>query len=57
VIHTDVERGFIRVEVYSVEDLLELKSEKMIKEAGRLRVEGKNYIMKDGDICHFLFNV
>ncbi len=57
VIHTDFERGFIRVEVYSVEDLLELKSEKMIKEAGRLRVEGKNYIMKDGDICHFLFNV
>ncbi len=57
VIHTDFERGFIRVEVYSVEDLLELKSEKMIKEAGRLRVEGKNYSMKDGDICHFLFNV
>lgn len=57
VIHTDFERGFIRVEVYSVDDLLELKSEKAIKEAGRMRIEGKNYVMRDGDICHFLFNV
>jgi GTP-binding protein YchF len=57
VIHSDFERGFIRVEVYSVDDLVELKSEKAIREAGKLRVEGKQYIMKDGDVCHFLFNV
>jgi ribosome-binding ATPase len=57
VIHTDFERGFIRAEVYSFEDLLEYKSEKSIKEAGKLRVEGKDYVMKDGDIVHFLFNV
>jgi len=56
-IHTDFERGFIRVECYSVEDLVELKSEKAIKEKGRMRVEGKEYVMRDGDIAHFLFNV
>ncbi|QDT37351.1 redox-regulated ATPase YchF [Stratiformator vulcanicus] len=57
VIHTDFQRGFIRVEVYSVDDLEELKSEKAIREAGRMRVEGKSYSMRDGDVCHFLFNV
>ena len=57
VIHTDFERGFIRAEVYSYDDLLEYKSEKAIKEAGKLRVEGKEYVMQDGDIVHFLFNV
>ena len=57
VIHGDFERGFIRVEVYSVDDLNELGSEKAIREAGRLRVEGKEYKMRDGDVCHFLFNV
>jgi ribosome-binding ATPase len=57
VIHTDFERGFIRAEVYGYADLLEYKSEKKIKEAGKLRVEGKNYVMQDGDIVHFLFNV
>ncbi len=57
VIHTDFERGFIRVEVYSVTDLEELKTEKAIKEAGKMRVEGKDYVMQDGDVCHFLFNV
>ena len=57
VIHSDFERGFIRAEVFSVDDLEQLKSEKAIKEAGKLRVEGKSYIMQDGDICHFLFNV
>jgi hypothetical protein len=57
VIHTDFERGFIRAEVYSVADLTELKSEKAIKEAGRMRVEGKEYVMHDADVCHFLFNV
>ena len=57
VIHTDFERGFIRAEVYSVDDLDELGSEKAIREAGRLRIEGKDYVMRDGDVCHFLFNV
>ncbi|TWT88664.1 Ribosome-binding ATPase YchF [Pseudobythopirellula maris] len=57
VIHTDFERGFIRAEVYSVDDLTELKSEKAIRDAGKMRVEGKSYTMHDGDVCHFLFNV
>ncbi|MEM9064535.1 MAG: redox-regulated ATPase YchF [Planctomycetota bacterium] len=57
VIHTDFERGFIRAEVFGVDDLDELKSEKAIREAGRMRVEGKDYVMQDGDVCHFLFNV
>ncbi|HYE01695.1 MAG TPA: redox-regulated ATPase YchF [Phycisphaerales bacterium] len=57
VIHTDFERGFIRAEVYSVDDLVELKTERAIKDAGRLRIEGKGYVMRDGDVCHFLFNV
>lgn len=57
VIHSDFERGFIRAEIYSVADLAELKTEKAIREAGRLRVEGKAYVMQDGDVCHFLFNV
>jgi len=56
-IHTDIERGFIRAEIYHVDDLAALGSEAAIKQAGRLRVEGKNYIMQDGDVCHFLFNV
>ena len=56
-IHTDFERGFIRAEVYSVDDLIEFKTEKAIREAGKLRIEGKQYIMQDGDVCHFLFNV
>jgi GTP-binding protein YchF len=57
VIHTDFEKGFIRAEIYTLADLEKFKSEKAIKEAGKLRVEGKEYVMKDGDICHFLFNV
>lgn len=57
VIHTDFERGFIKAEVMSFEDLEELKCEKKVKEAGKLRLEGKDYIMKDGDICFFRFNV
>jgi GTP-binding protein YchF len=56
-IHSDFERGFIRVEVYSVDDLDQYKTEKAIREAGKLRVEGKGYIMQDSDVCHFLFNV
>lgn len=57
VIHTDFERGFIRAEVYTLDDLETHKSESAIRAAGKLRVEGKAYVMKDGDICHFLFNV
>ncbi len=57
VIHSDFERGFIRVEVYSLADLEAHGSEKEIRQAGKLRVEGKQYVMQDGDICHFLFNV
>ena len=57
VIHSDLQRGFIRAEIYSVSDLEELHSEKAIKEAGRLRVEGKHYVMQDGDVAHILFNV
>ena len=56
VIHTDFEKGFIRAEIYSLEDLEQYKSEKEIRAVGKLRVEGKSYIMRDGDICHFLFN-
>ena len=57
VIHTDFERGFIRAEVYSVDDLETHQSEAAIRQQGKLRVEGKNYVVQDGDICHFLFNV
>jgi GTP-binding protein YchF len=56
VIHTDFEKGFIRAEVYTLPDLEQYKSEKEIRAAGKLRVEGKSYVMQDGDICHFLFN-
>ncbi len=54
IIHTDFEKGFIRSETYNYEDLIEYKSEKAVKEAGKLRAEGKEYLMKDGDIVHFL---
>ncbi|HEX5471974.1 MAG TPA: redox-regulated ATPase YchF [Lacipirellulaceae bacterium] len=57
VIHSDFERGFIRAEVYSVDDLVRFGSEKAIREAGKLRLEGKVYVMQDSDVCHFLFNV
>jgi GTP-binding protein YchF len=57
VIHGDFERGFIRANVYSLEDLKTHKSEAGLKAAGRLRVEGKEYVVRDGDIVHFLFNV
>ena len=56
VIHSDFEKGYIRAEVYQLEDLEKHHSEKAIREAGRMRTEGKNYIVKDGDICHFLFS-
>lgn len=57
VIHSDFERGFIRAQVYSLEDLHTHKTEAGLKAAGRLRAEGKDYIVSDGDIVHFLFNV
>lgn len=57
VIHTDFERGFIRAEIYSLADLETHQTEAAIRQAGKLRVEGKTYVMQDGDICHFLFNV
>lgn len=57
VIHTDFERGFIRAEIYTVADLEKYKNEKAIKEAGKMRIEGKDYTMHDADVCHFLFNV
>ncbi|MCQ3035109.1 MAG: redox-regulated ATPase YchF [Bacilli bacterium] len=56
-IHTDFEKGFIKAETYSYEDIHEYKSELALKEAGKLRMEGKTYAMKDGDIVFFRFNV
>ena len=57
IIHTDFEKGFIRAEVMSYNDLIECGNELKVKEKGKLRLEGKDYIMQDGDICHFRFNV
>ena len=57
IIHTDFERGFIKAEIMSYDDLKECGSEKAVKEAGKMRLEGKEYLMQDGDICYFRFNV
>ncbi len=57
IIHTDFERGFIKAEIMSYEDLKQYGNEKAVKEAGKMRLEGKEYIMQDGDICYFRFNV
>jgi GTP-binding protein YchF len=57
VIHSDFERGFIKAEVYQLEELEELGSEVALKQAGKLRIEGKGYVLKDGDVMHFRFNV
>ena len=57
VIHTDFERGFIRAEVIKYEDFIRLGSEVAVREAGLLKVEGKEYVVQDGDIMHFRFNV
>jgi GTP-binding protein YchF len=57
VIHTDFERGFIKAEVIKLEDYMKYKSESACKEAGKLAIEGKEYVVKDGDIMHFRFNV
>ena len=56
-IHTDFERGFIKAEVMSYDDLVNYGSELKVKEAGKARLEGKEYVMQDGDICLFRFNV
>ena len=57
VIHSDFERGFIKAEIYHYNDIHELRTEQAIKEAGRYRIEGKDYVMKDGDVVFFRFNV
>ncbi len=57
IIHTDFEKGFIKAEIMSYEDLEACGTEKAVKEAGKMRLEGKEYLMKDGDICYFRFNV
>ena len=57
VIHTDFEKGFIRAEVISYSVYDEYGSEQKVKEAGKARVEGKDYIVQDGDVMHFRFNV
>jgi hypothetical protein len=56
-IHSDIERGFIRAEVIRWEDLIELGSEARCREVGKLRVEGRDYVIQDGDVVHFRFNV
>ena len=57
IIHSDFERGFIKAEVMSYDDLVEAGSELKVRENGKARIEGKEYLMQDGDICHFRFNV
>jgi len=56
-IHSDIERGFIRVEVMKYADLMAAGSEQGVKQAGKMQLHGKDYVIEDGDICHFLFNV
>jgi len=57
IIHTDFQKGFIKAEIYSYDDLIASGSESKLKEDGKFRIEGKEYVMKDGDIVHFRFNV
>ena len=57
VIHTDFERGFIRAEVIAYDDFIKYQGEAGAKEAGKLRLEGKEYFVKEGDVMHFRFNV
>ena len=56
VIHTDFEKGFIKAETIAYDDFVSLGGEQAAKEAGKMRAEGKSYIVKDGDVMHFLFN-
>ena len=57
IIHSDFEKGFIRAEVMSYTDLINCGSEKNVRDNGKMRLEGKEYLMQDGDICYFRFNV
>jgi len=57
IIHTDFEKGFIRAEVIKYDDYVALGSEKACRDAGKIGIEGKEYVVQDGDIMHFLFNV
>ena len=57
IIHTDFEKGFIRAEVIKYNDYVELGSEAAVRAAGKMNIEGKEYVVQDGDIMHFLFNV
>ena len=56
-IHSDMERGFIKAEVYTYKELIQYKSELELKDTGKIRQEGKNYVVKDGDIIYFKFNI
>ena len=56
-IHSDIERGFIRAEIYATNDILQHKTEAALKEKGLIRLEGRDYLMKDGDVAYFRFNV
>jgi ribosome-binding ATPase YchF (GTP1/OBG family) len=56
-IHTDIQRGFIRAEIVAYDDLVRAGGMPEAKKQGTVRMEGKTYIVKDGDVCHFLFNV
>ena len=56
-VHSDMERGFIRAEVIGYEDFIACKGEHGAKEAGKMRAEGKDYVVQDGDVMNFLFNV
>ena len=57
IIHTDFERGFIKAEIMSYDDLVQCGNDKAVKEAGKMRLEGKDYLMREGDSCYFRFNV
>jgi ribosome-binding ATPase YchF (GTP1/OBG family) len=56
-VHSDIERGFIRAEIYRTDDLKEAKTEAALKAQGKIRVEGKDYVMQDGDVVNYRFNV
>lgn len=56
-VHTDMKRGFIRAEIMAFNDLKELGDEKAVRAAGKIRLEGKNYIVQNGDVINFRFNV
>ncbi len=56
-IHSDMERGFIKAEVYSHNELIQHKSESVLREIGKIRQEGKNHVVQDGNIIYFKFNV